>query len=137
MALSDSELIQMAREARKHAYVPYSGFAVGAVAEDEQGRLTTGCNIENASYGATICAERVAIQTAVGQGVRKIRRIAVVCNESKPCMPCGICRQVMSEFATDDFILLCAGGQPDPDGPDEDNLIRLTLDEVLPHRFQF
>lgn len=133
MGISDNDLVALARQARNRAYVPYSNFPVGAAVEVEGGQVFTGCNIENGSYGATNCAERTAIYTAVAAGFRKIKRLAVVCNESQPCMPCGICRQVITEFAADDFYCLCAAGSPGPDGVDV--VRKLSLDELLPNRF--
>ncbi len=136
MQKSDLEFVQLARNAREKAYVPYSNFPVGAVVETEDGQIFTGCNIENVTYGATVCAERVAIQSAVAAGVRRIKRLAVVCTNSQPCMPCGICRQVIAEFAVQDFICVCAPGEPSPAGtPDEAALRRLSLDDLLPNRF--
>ena len=125
---NDTNLIQAALAAREKAYVPYSKFRVGAALLDDRGRLFTGCNIENASYGATCCAERTAIFKAVSEGAKTIRRLAVVCGQDGPCMPCGICRQVMAEFAAEDFTLLAAS----PDGAYR----RFSLDELLPARFE-
>lgn len=133
MEISDNDLIDLARQARSQAYVPYSHFPVGAAVEVENGQVFTGCNIENGSFGATNCAERTAIFTAVAAGFRQIKRLAVVCNDSQPCMPCGICRQVISEFADDDFYCLCAAGSPSPDCADP--IRKLDLDELLPNRF--
>ena len=127
MRPADSDLIQAALDAREKAYVPYSKFRVGAALLDDRDRLFTGCNIENASYGATCCAERTAIFKAVSEGAKTIRRLAVVCDQAGPCMPCGICRQVMAEFAGADFELLAAS----PDG----SYRRFSLDELLPDRF--
>lgn len=127
--ITDNELIAMADGARGMAYVPYSHFHVGAALIDENGRIFTGSNIENASYGATNCAERTAIFKAVSEGSRKIRKLAVVCDQSTPCMPCGICRQVMAEFATRDFELLAAS----PTG----EFRRYTANEMLPDAFKF
>lgn len=127
--ITDNELIAMADGARSMAYVPYSHFHVGAALVDDQGRIFTGSNIENASYGATNCAERTAIFKAVSEGSRKIRRLAVVCDQSTPCMPCGICRQVMAEFASADFELLAAS----PTG----EFRRYTAQEMLPDAFRF
>lgn len=99
-----AELIKSALEARKKAYAPFSDFQVGAAVLTNDGRIYTGCNIENASYGATICAERVAIFKAVSEGKKKLEAIAVAggkCNQeiTEYAYPCGICRQVMGEFA--------------------------------------
>lgn len=126
--ISAPELIAAAIEAQKKAYAPYSRFRVGAALLDEQGRLYTGCNIENASYGATCCAERTAVFTAVAAGSRQIRRIAVVGDQPEPCVPCGICRQVLAEFAAPDFELLAAT----PSG----TAIRLSLTDLLPYAFR-
>ncbi len=127
--MTDAELIAVADAARQDAYVPYSKFHVGAALLDENDRLFTGCNIENASYGATNCAERTAIFKAVSEGSRQIKKLAVVCDQDKPCMPCGICRQVISEFAAPDFVLLAAS----PNGECQ----RYTMDELLPDAFKF
>ncbi len=94
-----NRLIAKARAARRHAYAPYSRFKVGAAVECGDGRVFTGCNVENASYGATCCAERTALFKAVSEGARAIRKIAVVADMPEPCPPCGICRQAISELA--------------------------------------
>ena len=98
---SAKALLDAARKARKEAYAPYSKFAVGAAVLTENGEVFTGCNIENASYGATICAERVAIFKAISAGHKLIKSLAVVADHPEPIAPCGICRQVMSEFGPD------------------------------------
>jgi cytidine deaminase len=126
--ISDEQLVALASEARDRAYVPYSHFRVGAALVDDQGRLFTGCNIENASLGATNCAERTAIFKAVSEGATRVSRMAVVCDQDEPCMPCGICRQVIAEFAAPDFVLL-AGSQ-------KGGYEALKLDELLPHAFK-
>lgn len=95
----DEELLQRAKEARNLAYAPYSSFAVGAAVLASSGKIYTGCNIENASYGMTICAERVAIFSAIAAGERKFLALAVVCDTEEFCRPCGACRQVMEEFS--------------------------------------
>ncbi len=132
--VSDQELIALARRARDKAYVPYSNFSVGAAVETTDGQIFTGCNIENASYGATNCAERTAIFKAVSEGAREIRRLAVACTQAEPCMPCGICRQVIAEFASPDFYCLCVPG-PEPAPGQADRIRLLELEELLPNRF--
>jgi cytidine deaminase len=91
-------LVRAARRARRHARAAFSGFRVGAAIETAGGVVVTGCNIENASYGLTICAERVAIFKALSEGHRRFRRIAVVAGGEEPVTPCGACRQVLWEF---------------------------------------
>jgi len=86
-------------EARKRAYARYSGFKVGAALEATDGRIFTGCNVENASYGATCCAERTALFKGVSEGARKFKRIAIVAATKGPCPPCGVCRQALYEFS--------------------------------------
>ena len=92
------EMIKLAEEASKNAYVPYSKFPVGACVLTESGNVYTGCNFENSSYGMTICAERNARGTAIASGERKIKAVAIFSPKMKNCTPCGACRQVMSEF---------------------------------------
>lgn len=94
----DRELYEAAKKAREHAYIPYSHFAVGAAVRASDGRIFTGCNIENASYGLTICAERNAIFAAVKEGVREFAALCVTADTPEPVSPCGACRQVMAEF---------------------------------------
>ena len=102
MMMTAEQLLQVAMEASKRAYVPYSGFHVGAAVECSDGTVFTGCNVENASYGATNCAERTAIFKAVSEGHRDFVRIAIYSPDSAIfAMPCGICRQVMAEFNYD------------------------------------
>lgn len=103
--ISPEELIGKAQEAQKYAYAPYSGFHVGAAILADNGKVYTGCNIENASYGATICAERTAISKAISEGVRQILAVAITSDSDTYTMPCGICRQVMSEFCATDMPL--------------------------------
>ena len=121
------ELVQKAIEAREKAYAPYSNFSVGAAAEDEQGQVFSGCNVENVSFGATCCAERTAIFKAISEGSKQIAKMAVVCKSKDYCLPCGICRQVMTEFAAPDFLLAAAAS---------DGSYRIfSLEELLPHAF--
>jgi cytidine deaminase len=92
-------LVAEAREARKRAYAPYSKYLVGAALLGADGRVYRGCNVENASYGGTICAERTALVRAVAEGCREFRAIAITTSSPKPAPPCGFCLQVLSEFA--------------------------------------
>ena len=94
-------LLQAALDARKNAHAPYSNFRVGAAIEDESGRIYTGCNIENATYGLTLCAERVAVFKAISEGARKFKRIAVATDTATLAPPCGACRQILWEFCGD------------------------------------
>ena len=128
--MTDKELMRLATEARKSSYSPYSGFKVGAALLSKDGRVYTGCNIENAAYTPTNCAERTAFFKAVSEGVREFSAIAIVGgSQDKPadfCAPCGICRQVMAEFCEEDFRILLGS---------EDNFKAYTLSELLPYSF--
>ena len=104
--MSDSNLVEAARAARLHAHAAYSNFKVGAALETADGTVVTGCNVENATYGLTICAERVAMFKAISEGHRKFRRIAVVADTEAPTPPCGACRQILWEFAGDIEVVL-------------------------------
>jgi cytidine deaminase len=106
--LSVEELIGQARQARDRAYAPYSDFRVGAALECRDGRIFTGCNVENASYGLCNCAERAAIFKAVSDGATDFRRIAVIADTENPVSPCGACRQVMLEILGEDVqVIMC------------------------------
>lgn len=129
--MTPEELLKLAGEAMERAYVPYSGYKVGAALLTADGRVYQGCNIENASYSPTICAERTAFSKAVYDGVRDFTAIAVVGGKDGEITgffpPCGVCRQVMREFCGDDFVLYMGG----PDGTYEAR----TLAEILPFSF--
>lgn len=104
--MTNEELIEKAREGMGHAYAPYSHFQVGAALLCRDGTVFTGCNMENASYGATVCAERTAIGKAVSEGYREFEKLAVVCSAGTYAAPCGICRQVMMEFMPEGSVVL-------------------------------
>jgi cytidine deaminase len=106
--MNDRELLAAARDAQAHAYAPYSRFRVGAALLAADGRVFLGANVENAAYPATICAERVALPSAIVAGVRDFAALAVVGDGPGPCAPCGTCRQVLSEFAPD-LVVLASG----------------------------
>ena len=103
--MSDT-LAQAALAARSHAHAPFSHFHVGAALEDETGRLHTGCNVENSTYGLTLCAERVAVFKAISEGARKFRRIAIAADTDNLTPPCGACRQILWEFCGDIPVVL-------------------------------
>ena len=99
-------LIESALKARDYAHAPYSKFRVGAALEDSSGRIHTGCNVENATYGLTLCAERVAVFKAISEGAREFRRIAVAADTDRLTPPCGACRQILWEFLGDVEVIL-------------------------------
>jgi cytidine deaminase len=105
-AITAGELVAAARKARELAVAPYSRFKVGAALETEDGTIVTGCNIENSTYGLTICAERVAVFKAVSEGHRAFARVAVVADTQDPTPPCGPCRQILWEFCGDIEVVL-------------------------------
>ena len=124
--MTDERLLEMAIEARKNAYVPYSGYAVGAALETKDGHVFTGCNVENAAYGNTLCAERTALVKAVSEGCRKFTRLAVVGNSTDYCWPCGACRQMLYEFAPDLEVLVARK---------DHQFVKFPLRALLPHGF--
>jgi cytidine deaminase len=99
-------LVEAALRARQNAHAPYSGFQVGAAVEDGEGRIYTGCNIENATYGLTVCAERVAVFKGLSEGSRGFRRVAVAADTERLTPPCGACRQILWEFCGDAELIL-------------------------------
>jgi cytidine deaminase len=99
-------LVEAALRARENAHAPYSDFKVGAAVEDESGRIHTGCNIENATYGLTMCAERIAVYKAISEGARHFRRIAITADTDTLTPPCGSCRQILWEFCGDVELIL-------------------------------
>lgn len=125
--MTDKELVNIAKEAMENAYVPYSHFKVGAALLAKDGRVFQGCNIENASYGATNCAERTAIFKAVSEGVREFEAIAIVASSGEYASPCGICRQVLFEFLPEGKVILDS---------DEKGMVTFTVRELLPLGFR-
>jgi len=124
--MENRELIEIAKQAMENAYAPYSHFKVGAAAVGKSGRIFTGCNIENASYGATNCAERTAMFKGVSEGERKFEKIAIVSTSQDLTFPCGICRQVMAEFMRGGMVIL-----EDKEG----GIKEFTVDELMPKTF--
>ena len=119
-------MLTAALAARQHAHAPYSHFLVGAALEDADGRIHTGCNIENATYGLTLCAERVAVFKAMSEGVREFRRIAVAADTETLTPPCGSCRQILWEFCGDIEVMLV-----NPRGKSE----TLRMKDLFPRAF--
>lgn len=121
------ELVEIALKAKEAAYAPYSGFHVGAALFCDNGKIYTGCNIENASFGATICAERTAIVKAISDGAKKILALAVSSDSKEATMPCGICRQTISEFCEKDMPLYLS---------DRNGRFEIYIfNDILPHSF--
>ncbi len=131
--MTNRELISEAKEAREHAYAPYSHFRVGAALLTKSGKVFKGCNIENAAYSPTNCAERTAFFRAVYEGEREFEKIAIVggaegTDADQTCAPCGVCRQVMMEFCNPEtFQIVLVDGK--------DHELQLTLKELLPYGF--
>lgn len=121
------DLLKQAEVAKQNAYVPYSHFHVGACLVDDKGNRYLGCNVENASYGAAICAERTAVTKAVSMGAQKFQAIAITSDSDQPTYPCGICRQVLVEFAPD-MTVICANAALD-------QYTVHKASELLPHYF--
>lgn len=125
--MTGKELLELAQKAREMAYAPYSNFKVGAALLSDDGLIFTGCNIENAAYGPTNCAERTAIFKAVSEGVRNFSALAVIADTKGPVSPCGVCRQVMAEFFSPDTPVILGNLQGD--------YTKTTLKELLPGAF--
>ena len=126
--MDKNALVKLAKEAKERAYAPYSKFKVGAAILTESGNVYCGVNIENASFGATNCAERTAVFTAVAQGERKIKMVAIASDSDDFIYPCGICRQVLSEFGDDSMEILCSNKTGE--------CREFTLGELLPGAFR-
>ena len=126
--MTPEKLIELAKEAMTHAYVPYSGYKVGAALLCADGTVYCGCNIENAAYGPTNCAERTAIVKAISEGKREFLRIAIHGEGENYCMPCGACRQFLYEFAPDMEILCSKAG---------DRYVSYKLSALMPHAFNY
>lgn len=125
--MGDVELIEAARQAQKNAYAPYSEFKVGAALLGADGRMFTGVNIENSSYGLTLCAERNAVTKAVSEGCTKFAKVVIFTNATPPATPCGACRQFLAEFSAD-MQIICVN--------DKNEINRYDLDKLLPETFK-
>lgn len=126
--MTDRDLYLYAKRVIPHAYAPYSGFKVGAALLSKTGQVFTGVNVENASFGATICAERTAFLKAISEGFRGFSAIAIASSANAEAIPCGICLQFMYEFEEDLRIIV---------GSDENNLRSIPIAQLLPERFRF
>ena len=124
--MTDHALVEQAFAMLERAYVPYSHFPVGAALEGEDGKVYTGCNVENAAYGSCICAERTALVKAVSEGCQSFRRLAVVGNSTDYCWPCGSCRQMLYEFAPELEVLVAKK---------DHSFVKYRLRELLPQGF--
>lgn len=128
--INDKDLMKIAEEARKKAYTPYSRYKVGAALVGKDGKIYAGCNIENATFTPTVCAERTAFFKAISEGTTEFEKIAITGAKegetSDNCTPCGVCRQVMAEFCDKNFKLVLGNS---------DNIKTYTLDEILPFSF--
>ncbi len=124
--MENNDLVRMAREAMENAYVPYSKFRVGAALETQDGKVYKGCNIENASFGGTNCAERTALFKAISEGSKKFKKIAIISDSSDFTYPCGICRQVLSEWGLDMDVIVADCNE---------NFRVHKLSEILPFAF--
>jgi len=130
MSIETEKLLATARKAARNTYSPYSKFPVGAALMTARGKVFTGCNVENASYGLTMCAERVAVLKAVSEGNQKFKALAVVGGHGKVARPCGACLQVLAEFCGPDFpVVLASLDKPG-------RIERFTLGDLLPHTFK-
>jgi len=128
LSLQEREhMLDLAYEAMKQAYTPYSHFQVGACLKGTSGTYYLGCNVESASYTPTNCAERTAVFKAVSEGERSFEAIVIVCSGKNPAAPCGVCRQVLREFCKSDMPVVFADAKR--------NVIESTLGELLPHSF--
>lgn len=126
--MTSKELMELASKARENAYAPYSSFKVGAALLTKSGKVYLGCNIENAAYSPSVCAERVAIFKAVSEGEKDLEKIAIIGGKDKGefTSPCGVCRQVMQEFCSDDFIIILGN---------VDKIEEYKLKDILPLSF--
>lgn len=123
--MTEKELLALAADAAEDSYSPYSHFRVGAAIVTGDGKVLTAANVENAAFGASICAEANAISTAIAAGAAEISTVAVVCLDGEPCTPCGNCRQIMREFGVEKVILRTPDGSPHS----------VTLEDLLPMSF--
>ncbi|MCB0413648.1 MAG: cytidine deaminase [Bdellovibrionales bacterium] len=127
LSQEENSLIEHAERARKNSYSPYSQFPVGAALLLDDGSIYTGTNVENASYGASLCAERIAVFKAITDGLRKIRLVAIIADTKDPCSPCGLCRQVINEFSDENTEVILANFSA--------QIKKYKLTELLPESF--